>query len=223
MFLSPFKLFTKHYLCVVKCIFVYSRLKWLTWLLQYLLCIGMELFSISILTCFNSASTLGQHLDVSCSETLLGQVLMLPEMFEGTWLMALLCSYFLLYGQSKALVHSCILLVKDLFLWIEFKIVEDFPWNKASVLIKKIETFFIGMTATQLTPCRASAVDRGEQIINEKPHKVSKGMSYWLYFFMQFSSFCMLGPLRKWTRRGDIVVPSAVGTVKWLQVHQDRV
>jgi len=35
----------------------------------------------------------------------------------------------------------------------------------------KIETSFAGMTATQLTLSRASAVNEGEQIINEKPHK----------------------------------------------------
>lgn len=101
----------------------------------------------------------------------LGQVLMLLEMFDGTQLMALLWSYFLLYGESNALVRSCILPAKDLFLWIEFKIMEYFQWNEASVLIMKIEASFVGMTVTQLILSRASAVNGGKQIINEKYHK----------------------------------------------------
>lgn len=84
-------------------------------------------------------------------------------MFEGTQLMARLCSYFLFYGQIKILVCSCILPVKDLFLWKELKIMEYLQWNKASVLIMKIETSFLGMTAVQLTLSRASAVNE-EQI-----------------------------------------------------------
>lgn len=40
----------------------------------------------------------------------------------------------------------------------------------------KIETSFVGMTATQLTLSRASAVNGGGQTINEKSHKaVVKG------------------------------------------------
>lgn len=100
----------------------------------------------------------------------LGQVPTLPAV-SGGQLMALICSYFLFGGQSKALVCSWVLLAGDLFLLIDFKIMEYFQWNKQSVLIMKIETYFIGMSATHLTLSIESAVNREEQIVNENSHK----------------------------------------------------
>lgn len=80
-------------------------------------------------------------------------------------------------------------------------------------MIMKIEASFVGMTATQLILSRASAVNGGKQIINEKSHKaLFKGNELLALLFMWFSSFCMLGPLRKWACRDDISALLAVGT-----------
>lgn len=124
----------------------------------------------------------------------LGQVLALPATSGGAQLTAPLCSYFLFGGQSKALVRSWILLAKDLFLWIEFKIREYFQWNKASVLIMKIETSFVGMSATHPTLSRGSAVNQEEKIINENSHKtLFKGSELLALLFNAIFSFLCVG------------------------------
>lgn len=74
-------------------------------------------------------------------------------------------------GKASS-IHSCMLSAKDLLLWIEFKIIEYFQWNEATVLITKIEMSFVGMSANQLILSRMSALNRREQIINENCHKI---------------------------------------------------
>lgn len=192
VFFSDFKQFTKHYFCVVKCIFLYSRLKLLTWLLRYVMNRYGNVFHFNFIVLSRCAGWLegSQHFLFGD----LGQVLTLPVMSGGAQLTALLCSYFLFGGQSKALVRSWILLPKDLFLWIEFKIREYFQWNKASVLIRKIETSFVGMSATHPTLSRESAVNRENHKweLSQDPFQRE-----WVTGLMQFSPFCVLAPLKK--------------------------